>query len=62
MGAEGAGVTVVENNRLAWTRGDVVAVPAWTPFHHETARGGILIEINDEPVKDAFGWYRALHV
>ena len=62
MGAEGAGVTVVGNNRFAWTRGDVVAVPAWTPFHHETAKGGILIEINDEPVKDAFGWYRALHV
>ena len=62
MGADGAGVTVVGDNRFAWTRGDVVAVPAWTPFHHETTSGGILIEINDEPVKDAFGWYRVLHV
>ena len=62
IGADGKGTTAVGDKRFAWTRGDVVAVPSWTPFHHETARGGVLIEINDEPVKDAFGWYRVMHV
>ena len=62
MAADGAGVTSVGDNRFDWSRGDVVAVPAWTPFHHETSAGGILIEINDEPVKEAFGWYRAKHI
>ena len=62
MAADGAGVTAVGKNRFDWIRGDVVAVPAWTPFHHETSSGGILVEINDEPVKETFGWYRAQQV
>ena len=62
MGAEGAGVLVVGDKFFDWTRGDVVAVPAWTPFYQETSIGGLLIEINDEPVKEAFGWYRESHI
>jgi len=61
VGAEGSGTIQVNGDRFEWARGDVVAVPSWMTFHHESNTGGILFEINDEPVKEAFDWYRGTH-
>ena len=61
VGAEGEGTTILEDKIFKWKRGDVVAVPSWAKFQHKSNQGGILFEINDEPVKRAFGWYRECH-
>lgn len=56
--AEGTGRTVVEDDSFEWQRGDVVAVPSWKAYHHFALSEATLLEINDHPVIDAFGWYR----
>jgi len=61
VGTEGGGAIYAQGKRFDWGRGDVVAVPSWTTFHHESNAGGILFEISDEPVKEAFDWYRRIH-
>jgi len=54
----GSGVTVVDGERFAWKRGDVVAAPAWRPHCHEAADNAILFRVTDEPVLRKLGFYR----
>jgi gentisate 1,2-dioxygenase len=55
---EGSGTTIVDGERFAWRRGDVVAVPAWRPHHHEAAEASILFRVSDEPVLARLGFLR----
>jgi gentisate 1,2-dioxygenase len=47
---DGEGSTQVGDVRYPWSKGDVVAVPAWTYSAHETAGGATLFEMTDEPL------------
>ena len=48
----------VKLQKFDWRRGNVIAVPSWHNFSHFSETESILFEINDEPVIQAFGWYR----
>jgi len=55
---EGTGITHVDGERFAWSRGDVIAVSAWhTHTHHATA-DATLFCMTDEPVLRGLGWLR----
>ena len=35
---EGEGDTVIDGQSFNWSRGDVIAIPSWRPFHHVARR------------------------
>lgn len=55
---EGDGCTVIEDQRLEWARGDVIAVPSWQKHHHEATGRATLFEISDEPLQRYCGYFR----
>ena len=55
---EGSGEARIGEQTYHWTRGDVLAVPSWTPYSFEAEAGCVLIEVSDEPVLRALGFYR----
>ena len=56
--AEGYGESLIDGERFAWSRGDVIAVPAWRPHHHCAVKGSILLRVTDEPVLQPFDLLR----
>jgi gentisate 1,2-dioxygenase len=48
----------VEDKTFNWQRGDVIAVPSWKLFNHRASTNATLLEITDQPVIEALGWYR----
>jgi gentisate 1,2-dioxygenase len=54
----GAGTTEVDGEKFAWSRGDVVAVPAWRPHLHAADEESILFRVSDEPVMQRLGFLR----
>jgi gentisate 1,2-dioxygenase len=57
---EGEGVTIIEGERLEWSRGDLFAVPPWTWHSHENTWSGdtILFSVDDWPALQKLGFYR----
>jgi gentisate 1,2-dioxygenase len=55
---EGTGVTTIDGERFAWSRGDVLAAPAWRPHFHEAAEDALMFRVTDEPVMQRLGFYR----
>ncbi|HLY65923.1 MAG TPA: cupin domain-containing protein [Chloroflexota bacterium] len=55
----GAGVTVVEDQRLEWEQGDIFVIPPWNWHHHENAsEDSILFSMTDRPAMEALEVYR----
>jgi gentisate 1,2-dioxygenase len=54
----GEGITEVDGVCFSWSRGDVVAAPAWRPHWHEASADAILLRVTDAPVMQRFGWWR----
>ena len=54
----GRGATTIDGERFEWTRGDVMAAPAWRPHFHEAFDDAILLRVTDEPVMKRLGFYR----
>ncbi len=48
--AQGAGETTIDGQIFAWSRGDVVACPAWRPHSHRASEDSILLRASDEPL------------
>src|SRR5437868_12704123 len=48
--AQGAGVSVIDGESFSWSRGDVIAVPAWRPHSHCANENSILLRVTDEPL------------
>jgi gentisate 1,2-dioxygenase len=48
--ARGAGVSLIDGERFDWSRGDVLAVPAWRPHSHRASEDAVLLRVSDEPV------------
>jgi gentisate 1,2-dioxygenase len=55
---EGRGRARVGELDVEWSRGDVIAVPSWTPYAFEAREGSLLLEVSDEPVLRVLGFYR----
>lgn len=56
--AGGCGVTEIDGERFAWSRGDVIAVPAWRPHNHCADEASVLLRVSDEPVIKTLGLFR----
>jgi gentisate 1,2-dioxygenase len=56
--AKGSGTTEVEGKTLAWSRGDVIVVPAWHEHLHRSENGAVLFRVTDEPVMRKLGFLR----
>ena len=56
--AEGSGTTTVNQNTFFWKRGDVIAIPSWSEFKHDSNEHATLVEITDQPLIEMLGWYR----
>jgi len=55
---EGTGTTRVDSEPFAWSRGDVIAVPAWRTHTHHATTDATLFCMTDEPVLRGLGWLR----
>jgi gentisate 1,2-dioxygenase len=57
---KGSGATVVGDERLEWTEGDIFVIPPWAWHHHENAIAddAILFSIDDAPAMASMGFYR----
>jgi gentisate 1,2-dioxygenase len=59
--AEGRGETMIEGQTFAWSKGDVIAQPAWAQYAHANTSptdDAILFSISDRPVLEALHLYR----
>jgi gentisate 1,2-dioxygenase len=54
----GRGKARIGDLSIEWARGDVMAVPSWTPHAFEATENATLIEMSDEPVLRLLGFYR----
>jgi gentisate 1,2-dioxygenase len=54
----GAGATTVDSDRFAWSRGDVIAAPAWRAHFHEASEDALVFRVTDAPVLHKLGFYR----
>src|SRR5690242_14401935 len=57
--AQGAGVSLIDGESFCWSRGDVIAVPAWRPHSHYASEDSTLLRVTDEPVLQRLGLLRA---
>jgi gentisate 1,2-dioxygenase len=48
--AMGQGETIIDGQRFAWSRGDVIAAPAWRPHSHMASVDSVLLRVTDEPL------------
>ncbi|HEX5279247.1 MAG TPA: cupin domain-containing protein [Micropepsaceae bacterium] len=48
--AQGRGVSVIDGQSFDWSRGDVIAVPAWRPHSHCASEHSVVLRVSDEPV------------
>ncbi|QIL73955.1 cupin domain-containing protein (plasmid) [Diaphorobacter sp. HDW4B] len=47
---QGRGRTVVDDEVIEWSMGDVIAVPAWRTYRHEVDSESFMVRSSDEPV------------
>jgi gentisate 1,2-dioxygenase len=56
--AQGCGVSTVDGEGFSWSRGDVLAVPAWRPHSHEASEDAVLLRVSDEALLSPLGLLR----
>jgi gentisate 1,2-dioxygenase len=56
---EGKGRATIDGETFDFTRGDVIAVPAWRPLQVETDSKALFVRASDEPLYDKLGLLRA---
>jgi gentisate 1,2-dioxygenase len=56
---EGSGVTIVNGQRLEWSKNDIFVVPGWHWYHHEnvTDSDAVLFSVSDEPAQRLLGCF-----
>lgn len=54
----GTGTAQVGELAITWARGDVIAVPTWTPLALQASSDASLMEVSDAPVMQKLGFYR----
>lgn len=55
---EGEGFTDVGGERFQWKRGDVIAIPCWQPFKHQTPKGATLLTVSDAKMQMHLGLFK----
>lgn len=54
----GEGTTQVGDTRLAWKRGDVIAVPTWHDYAHTATRDTVLFCVSDRVAQEKLGFLK----
>ncbi|MCC6777680.1 MAG: cupin domain-containing protein [Hyphomicrobiales bacterium] len=54
----GEGHAKIGDLSTEWSRGDVLAVPSWTPFELRARKDALLFEVSDEPTLRMLGFFR----
>ncbi len=57
----GEGTTIVDGQRLEWSKNDTFAVPGWASYRHlnnAASHDAVLFSYSDEPVMRSLGLYR----
>src|SRR5262249_58669200 len=57
----GAGETIIDGRRFAWSKGDILVLPSWALHEHANASmtdDAVLFSIQDRPVLEALGLYQ----
>ena len=56
----GYGATVIENERVEWSQGDVFLIPPWAKHAHENLamEDAILFSVTDWPAIQSLGFYK----
>ncbi len=55
----GRGTAQIGDQQFAFARGDVLAVPSWTPFSLQASEETVFLQVSDTPVMTALGFFRA---
>ena len=55
---EGSGVANIGDLKFQWHRGDVLAVPSWTPYEIVAGESALVFEASDEPTLRKLGFYK----
>jgi gentisate 1,2-dioxygenase len=55
---EGAGETMIGDQRFAWRPGDTLAAPCWNAISHRITRDAQLFALSDEPLLHFANYYR----
>ena len=58
--AKGEGYSIIDGNRLDWSKGDTFVLPSWLLHEHGTdaSEDAVLFSMSDLPVIEAIGLYR----
>lgn len=56
--AEGHGRTLIGDQCFDWGPGDVLVLPGWVRYYHETAEGAVLFGVSDRPMQQLLGLWR----
>lgn len=59
--SKGSGATWVGDEKIEWSFGDVIAIPAWRPYRHVANEDSVLLRVTDKPVMEKLGWYRTVY-
>ena len=57
---QGTGATIIDGQRFAWSKGDIIALPPWALHEHantSSSKDAVLFSIQDTPVLQALGLY-----
>lgn len=55
---DGQGYSVVNGERFAWKRGDMLAVPSWYLHEHHAAQDAVVLQVSDAPLLRMLNWHR----
>ncbi|MGC2972038.1 gentisate 1,2-dioxygenase [Paraburkholderia aspalathi] len=55
---EGAGVTLIGNERIEWSMGDVFIAPSWNTVAHQASERSVLFSFSDRAAQKALGLWR----
>lgn len=55
---EGRGSTEIAGQRFDWAPSDVLVIPSWHPYRHETTEDAVLFSFSDRTVQEKLGLWR----
>jgi len=56
--AGGSGTATIGDSSFDWERGDVLALPSWTPATLSANEDALVFEVSDEPTLSKLGFLR----
>ena len=55
---QGAGTSIIEEEKFEWERGDTIAAPCWKWIEHRSSEDSVVFRMTDEPIMKFARYYR----